>query len=61
MEFSIDDAHMFQYAYEGDATRFLATALGDTNCDGKPATYELRGEVVDGAPVLGEIVKIGAD
>ena len=61
MEFSIDDAHMFQYAYESDASHFLAAAVGDTNCDGKTVTYELRGEVVDGNPVFGEIVKIGQD
>lgn len=57
LSFSVDEPHRFQYTYEGTATSFVATAVGDPNCDGKVVTYELRGSVVDGNAMVTETTR----
>lgn len=50
LDFSIDDANLFQYTYESDGKTARATAVGDPSCSGKPLTYTLDVKVVNGNP-----------
>lgn len=50
LDFMPYEPHYFQYAYRGTATGFVATAVGDLDCDGNMATYTLEGTMVDGVP-----------
>ena len=52
MEFSIDEPHLYRYAFDGkDGKSFTAYAIGDTDCDGKEATFTLLGSLKpDGSP-----------
>ena len=43
LDFSIDEPHMFRYAYESDGKTFTAKAVGDLDCDGTEVTYTLTG------------------
>lgn len=53
----IDGRHRFQYGYSGSAREFVATAVGDPECDGTAMTFELRGSVgADGSLQVGEVV-----
>jgi type IV pilus assembly protein PilA len=51
LQFSLDDAHYYQYEYEstgsahpGAGSIFTARATGDLNCDGELSTFEMVGE-----------------
>jgi len=51
LKFAVDDPHFYQYEYEstgtaapGPGSRFTARALGDLDCDGVLATFEMTGE-----------------
>jgi hypothetical protein len=54
--FSQTSAHLFQYTYESQGTTFYATAIGDLDCDGTPAHFELRGAIENGKPQTTQIV-----
>lgn len=41
--FELADPHYYSYELVVDATGFTARAIGDLDCDGELATYELRG------------------
>jgi Tfp pilus assembly major pilin PilA len=45
LEFSVDEPGNYQYSYTSDGKTFIATAVGDLDCDGEAATYTLTGEV----------------
>jgi len=55
--FSVAERNRYQYQYKGsaDGKSFIATALGDVDCDAIPATYELRGTLEGGKPVVNMI------
>ena len=40
--FSIDDRHRFAYQVHRDGAALVLTAIGDQDCDGVRATYEVR-------------------
>ena len=42
LEFSIDEPHQYRYSYESDGKTVTALAIGDLDCDDKPATYKLE-------------------
>jgi hypothetical protein len=49
LDFAIDGAHHFQYAYAPTAPDdFTATAIGDLDCDRKPIVYTMRGVAIAG-------------
>ncbi len=48
LDFQIDEANLFQYAYESDGKTFKATAVGDVSCTGHPQTFTASGKVVNG-------------
>ncbi len=48
LSFSIDEPHLYRYAYNGTATAFTAIAVGDLDCDGTESTFTLEGTVKDG-------------
>ena len=52
LDFSIDEATLFQYSYRGapDGQSFVAEAVGDLDCDGVAITYRLIGSVEGGVP-----------
>jgi len=52
LNFKMTKDFYYQYAYtpKDNATKFEATATGDTNCDGTKVTYTINGEVVGGDP-----------
>jgi len=50
LDFQIDEPSLFQYTYRSDGKTFLATAVGDLDCDGIMITYELRGRLENGEP-----------
>ncbi len=52
LDFYLDEPHFFQYSYRGTATAFVATAVGDLDCDGDMITHTLEGRFVDGVPVF---------
>jgi len=57
LELSIDEPTMYQYEYASDGKTFTARAIGDVDCDGVSATWELRGSIsAAGNPVV-ELVK----
>lgn len=43
LDFSIDEPHLYRYAYESDGKTFTALAVADLDCDGDEATYKLTG------------------
>jgi len=45
LEFSMDEASIYNYSFKGGATAFTAYAIGDADCDTKIATYTLNGTV----------------
>lgn len=51
LAFYVEEPHYFQYNFIGGATSFVATAVGDLDCDGITVTWVLRGEVRDGEVV----------
>lgn len=54
LDFAIDEPTRYQYKYAGapDGKSFVANAIGDLNCDGTVATFELRGSIENGSPVV---------
>ena len=44
LEFDVEGAFHFQYAYESDGKTFTATATGDPGCTGKPTTITITGK-----------------
>jgi len=52
LDFQIDEDNLFLYDYNGAATTFTATAVGDLDCDGTPITYTLTGTAKDGNPAV---------
>jgi hypothetical protein len=55
LDFSIDEAHRFQYELESSAAGFTARAVGDLDCDGTTVTYTLRGTFAGGMVTLAPI------
>ena len=46
LDFSIDEPSLYRYSYESkDGKTFVAKAVGDLDCDGQEATYELDGKI----------------
>ncbi|MBK7538217.1 MAG: hypothetical protein IPI49_23210 [Myxococcales bacterium] len=52
LDFQLDEPHFFRYQYTSTPTRFVATAVGDLDCDGEEIVYTLMGEVVNGNPAF---------
>jgi len=52
LDFALERDAFFRYSYtpSADGKSFVATAVGDLDCDTTAITYELRGEVVNGTP-----------
>jgi prepilin-type N-terminal cleavage/methylation domain-containing protein len=50
LEFEIDEDTLFYYSYTGTSTTYIATAIGDLDCDGTEITYTLTGTAVNGMP-----------
>jgi len=52
LDFQIDEPTLFQYSYSAsaDGQSFVATAVGDLDCDGVFITYELSGTASNGNP-----------
>jgi hypothetical protein len=48
LRFSIDDPFAYSYQFVSDGTSFTARAIGDLDCDGDYATFEITGQVVGG-------------
>ena len=49
LDFQVDEAHLFQYSYTNTAgASFLATAVGDLDCDNAMITYKLNGTSAGG-------------
>jgi hypothetical protein len=46
--FEMADPHYYSYELVVDATGFIARAVGDLDCDGELATFELRGTAKPG-------------
>jgi Tfp pilus assembly protein PilE len=44
LDFQIDEPGNYRYTYTSDGKSFLATAVGDLDCDGEEATYTLTGD-----------------
>ena len=45
-----DKPFYYQYAYNSAGITYAATATGDLDCDGTPATYTLNGFLSTGSP-----------
>jgi Tfp pilus assembly protein PilE len=45
LDVSIDEPSVYQYDYQSDGKTFTARAIGDADCDGSSATWELHGSV----------------
>jgi hypothetical protein len=43
LDFDVSSPSLYQYSYESDGKTFTARAVGDLDCDGVPATWELKG------------------
>ncbi len=43
--FEMTEPHFFQYSYRGDGRSYVATAVGDLDCDGNTVTYTLTGAI----------------
>jgi type II secretory pathway pseudopilin PulG len=56
VDFSISEPTHYRYTYHSDGKTFVATAIGDVDCDGTFATFELHGTMVGDQPQL-ELVK----
>lgn len=50
LEFEIDEPTMYRYTYHSDGKTALVTAIGDLDCDGNFATFELHVDTKDGNP-----------
>jgi hypothetical protein len=50
LDFQLDEPFDFQYSYTGTATSYVATAVGDPGCTGKPVTWVLTGTATEGTP-----------
>ena len=48
LDFQMDEAHLFQYQYDGGATAATALAVGDLDCDTTSITYTLNLNAADG-------------
>jgi len=48
LAFQLVEPHQFQYSYQSDGKTFVATAVGDLDCDGRSITYKLEGKDVNG-------------
>lgn len=55
LAFELMDPHYYSYALEPTADGFVAKAVGDLDCDGTLATYELRGTSKNGDVELAEL------
>jgi type II secretory pathway pseudopilin PulG len=51
----------FQYSYRSTAERFVATAVGDLDCDGAEISYTITVDLVNGVPTVSEILTSGRD
>jgi type IV pilus assembly protein PilA len=53
IDFQVDDNHYFRYAYDNTATTtYVATAIGDLDCDNTEITYSLNGSATGGNPAF---------
>jgi type IV pilus assembly protein PilA len=43
LEYALDEASIYNYSYKGGTTTFTALAIGDADCDGTSATYQMNG------------------
>ncbi|HRI70867.1 MAG TPA: hypothetical protein PK156_41825 [Polyangium sp.] len=56
LDFRVDEPHAFSFSFESEtdqgtrAMRFVATAHGDLDGDGKLSTFQVRGERLPGQP-----------
>ncbi len=55
LSFEIADPHYYSYALEPTADGFVAKAVGDLDCDGTFARYELRGTSKNGEVLLEDV------
>jgi type II secretory pathway pseudopilin PulG len=46
--FSVDEPTYYRISYHSDGKLFTAKAVGDLDCDGNVAIFEMHGEVADG-------------
>jgi hypothetical protein len=49
LEFTITEPFRFQYTYSSDGKTFVATAIGDLDCDTNDVVYKLTGTIENGA------------
>ncbi len=53
IDFQIDEPTLFSYTYDGSAgSTFVATAVGDLDCDDIGITYTMNGTAVSGNPAV---------
>lgn len=52
LDFEIDEPSLYRYSYTSDGKTFTAKAVGDLDCDGVEATYELLGVSLNGNPTV---------
>ena len=57
LEFSLDEAHDFQYSYTSDGKTFTATAVGDPGCTGTVVTYKITGATEAGNLTVSAVEK----
>ncbi len=50
LDFQLDEPHDFQYSYQGSNSTYVAVAIGDPGCSGKPIKLTLSGTAVGGNP-----------
>jgi len=50
LDFEIVEETHYRYTYESDGQTFVATAIGDLDCDGNVATWTMTGTTVNGNP-----------
>ncbi|MEZ4398837.1 MAG: hypothetical protein R3B06_02370 [Kofleriaceae bacterium] len=55
--FELSDPHRFRYSFQPTPTGFVATAVGDLDCDGQAVTFTLTGTIVDGAVQLAPLAE----
>lgn len=48
LDFAMDEDFLYQYSYTPTKNGFVATAVGDLDCDGTTIEYKLEGRVVNG-------------
>ena len=57
LDFSVDEPSIYRFSYESDGKTVVAKAVGDADCDGEAATFELDGSVDGGGNPETRLVK----